>query len=63
MISGACKLFLQAELNNLGIGYNYIHLGEIELSMNINKEQHEALKIDPEKYGFEMIENRKEILL
>ena len=44
MISKSCKLFVQAELSNLGIQYDSIDLGEIELNGNISMYQRLKLK-------------------
>ena len=63
MISTACKLFVQAELNNLGIQYNSINLGEIELNGNITTSQRSKLRESFTKYGFELMEDKRIILV
>ena len=63
MISTACKLFVQAELNNLGIGYNSINLGEIELIGVLTPAQSSKLKDSLAKYGFELMEDKRAILV
>ena len=63
MISTACKLFVQAELNNLGIAYNSIDLGEIELKGNPTSSQLAKLRTALTKYGFEVMEDKRAILV
>lgn len=63
MISTACKLFVQEELTNLGIKYNSIDLGEIELNGTPTASQLSQLKDSLRKYGFELMEDRRVILV
>ncbi len=63
MISKSCKLFVQAELTNLGICYDSIDLGEIELNENISMYQRLKLKDSLSKYGFELMEDKTSILV
>jgi AraC-like DNA-binding protein len=63
MISTACKLFVQGELTSLGIKYNSIDLGEIELNGNLTASQQIKLKDSLTKYGFELMEDRRTILV
>jgi AraC-like DNA-binding protein len=63
MISTACKLFVQGELTNLGIKYNSIDLGEIELQGTLTSTQHARLKESLTRYGFELMEDRRVILV
>lgn len=63
MISAACKLFVQEELNKLGIKYNSIDLGEIELAGSLTSAQHARLKDSLTRYGFELMEDRRVILI
>ena len=63
MMSKSCKLFVQAELSNLGIRYDSIDLGEIELNGNISMCQRLKLKDSLTKYGFELMEDKRLILI
>ena len=63
MISTACKLFVQSELANLGIRYNSIDLGEIELQGNLTSTEHAKLRNSLTKYGFEVMEDKRIILV
>lgn len=63
MISTSCKLFVQAELINLGINYTSVNLGEIELDRNLTLSQFAKLKTSLAKYGLELMEDKKIILV
>jgi AraC-like DNA-binding protein len=63
MISTACKLFVQAELINLDIRYNSIDLGEVELYAGLTAAEHIKLRERLSKYGFELIEDKRTILV
>lgn len=63
MISTACKLFVQEELSSLGIKYNSIYLGEVELNENLTPSQNAKLSAALKKYGFELIGDKKIILV
>ena len=63
MISTACKLFVQAELKKLGINYNSIHLGEVELNDTLTLSQRTELRSSLTNYGFELMEDRRAILI
>ncbi|MEP7236605.1 MAG: AraC family transcriptional regulator [Ferruginibacter sp.] len=63
MISTACKLFVQAELTNLGIVYNSVHLGEVDVKGIISTSQLNRLRTSLAKYGFELMEDKRIILV
>lgn len=56
-------MFVQAELANLAIGYNSIDLGEIELKGKLTVTQQSRLRDALAKYGFELMEDKKAILV
>ena len=43
MVSTRCKLLVKSELENLGIPYSAIDLGEVEMPENLSTEQYAAL--------------------
>jgi len=63
MISTPCKIFVKDELNKLGIRYNSVELGEVELNGNLSVTQREALGNSLNKYGFELMVDRRIILV
>lgn len=63
MVSIRCKLVVKEELKKLGLRYKNINLGEIELQDNITKQDREQLKIDLQKYGLELMDDKNAILI
>jgi AraC-like DNA-binding protein len=63
MISTPCKMFVKEELNKLGIRYNSIELGEIDVLGNLTMVQREKLGSSLNKYGFELMVDRRTILV
>ena len=63
MVSLRCKLLVKDELNNLGINYNTIDLGLVELSESISDDQREQLRLNLQKSGLELLEDKKSILV
>lgn len=63
MISSPCKMFVKEELTKLGINYNNISLGEIDLHDNLTMYQHERLQNSLTKYGFELMSDKRTILV
>ena len=63
MISTSCRLFVQAELTNLGIRHQSITLGEVELNGNLTPAQLTQLRDALTKYGFELIDDKRTILV
>ena len=63
MISAPCKMFVKDELNKLGINYSAVNLGEIDLSDNLTLFQQENLKNSLTKYGFELLSDKRTILI
>lgn len=62
MVSYRCILVVQAELNKLGVNYNNIELGIVEISEPLSEEHRQALKIRLNESGLELYENRKNLL-
>lgn len=62
MVSNRCKLIVKSELENLGIEYNLLALGEVDLAEKLSVLKHEELKAALLKWEFELIDDRKTIL-
>jgi AraC-like DNA-binding protein len=56
-------MFVKDELNKLGIRYNSIELGEIDVLGNLTMVQREKLGTSLNKYGFELMVDRRTILV
>ena len=63
MISTPCKIFVKDELNKLGIRYNSVELGEVEVNGQLSSVQREALGNSLNKYGFELMIDKRIILV
>lgn len=63
MVSLRCKMVVHEELNNLGIKHAVVDLGIVEILNDINKQQREILKENLLKYGLELLDNKKSILI
>lgn len=62
-INIACKIIVQEQLESLGIAYELMEFGEIELSDSITDEQFGNLQANLNRYGIEIINNQKSQLV
>lgn len=63
MVSIRCKLLVKAELDNLGIHYTTIDLGEVEMMENLSTEQYAKLDRALKRSGLALIDDKKNILI
>jgi PAS domain S-box-containing protein len=63
MVTRRCKLIVQATLNHLGLAYNVIEIGEVELKEDMTANQQDQLRISLLAVGLELMENKKAILV
>jgi len=63
MVSIRCKMIVKSELDNLGVKYGSVELGQVELKGDISSEKLHQLKTALLKYGLELMEERKDILI
>jgi AraC-like DNA-binding protein len=63
MMSTRCKLAVREELKKLGLHFIIVDLGEIEIMENISPEQRDELKTALSCAGFELMDDKKGILL
>lgn len=63
MVSLRCKMMVQKELNNLGLKYVYVNLGEVDLLEDITALQLDALKKALLHSGLEVMDDKKAILI
>ncbi|MCX6258694.1 MAG: AraC family transcriptional regulator [Bacteroidia bacterium] len=63
MVSIRCKMMVKAELDNLGLHYGIVDLGEVEIQDKITTEQREQLKKALLKSGLELMDDKKAILV
>jgi AraC-like DNA-binding protein len=63
MVSLRCKMMVKEELEKLGLRFVVLDLGMVEILEDITQEQHDQLKINLQKSGLELLDNKKSILI
>ena len=63
MVCIRCQLVVKTELENLGLHYNDVKIGEADLTENITNEQLAKLDIALRKAGLLLMDNKKSILV
>ena len=63
MVSNRCKLAVKEELTKLGLHFNIIELGEIDVMENISIEQRTQLRAALINIGLELMDDNKAILI
>ncbi|MDB5277335.1 MAG: transcriptional regulator, AraC family [Ferruginibacter sp.] len=63
MVSIRCKMMVKEELKKLGIPYVAVNWGEVEIIENITAKQRKQIKIALRKSGFELMDDKKDILI
>lgn len=62
-INLACRIIVQEQLERLGIKYELLEFGEIEISDSVSDESFTELQYSLERYGIEIINNQKSQLV
>ena len=62
-INTACKVILQEHLDKLDIQYKITGLGDVEIKGDISSEQQNELETGLKKYGIEIVNSPKKILV
>ncbi len=63
MVSLRCKMIVSEELKKLGIHASVVDLGTVEISEDISAEKHDELKVNLLKWGLELLDDNKTILV
>lgn len=63
MVSIRCKLLVKSELDRLGITYNKVEIGEIDLDNRLSVERYARLKAALQQAGLVLIDDKKNILI
>lgn len=56
-------MFVKQELTKLGISYNSVELGEVDVSEKLSYNQKELLKNSLKSYGLEVVDDRRTVLV
>lgn len=59
MVCDRCKMVVKNQIENLGYSLVKVELGEIELNQEITDIQKKDIKLNLEKFGFELIDDKK----
>ena len=63
MVSLRCKIIVKEELEKMQIPYAAVDFGTVEIIGNISDEQHLTLKNNLLKYGLELLEDKRSVLI
>jgi AraC-like DNA-binding protein len=63
MVSIRCKMLVKTELDNLGLKYGTIDLGEVEIKEQISEDQIKQLKTSLLRSGLELMDDKRAILI
>ena len=63
MVCIRCKMVVKSELENLGVHYTTVELGEVEIMEDLSPEKQERLSIALKKTGLELMDDKKSILV
>lgn len=63
MVSIRCKMIVRSELESLGIEHLVVELGEVEVLKEISVSQHDQLKLNLLKYGLELMDDKRSMLI
>ncbi|WP_218145054.1 helix-turn-helix domain-containing protein [Flagellimonas taeanensis] len=63
MVSLRCKMVVKEELKKLGLHYVNVDLGTIEILDDITDFQREALRNNLKKYGLELLDDNRKIII
>lgn len=63
MVCIRCKMIVKDELARVGLHYTRVELGEAEIMENISTEQHDQMKVALLKWGLELMDDKKSMLI
>lgn len=63
MVSLRCKMIVKSELEKMGLHCTTVELGEVEIREKLSAEKHSQLKIVLLRFGLELMEDKKSILI
>lgn len=63
MVSLRCRLLVKEELNKMGIQFVVVELGMVEILEDITPGQREALRLNLLKWGLELLDDKRSILI
>ncbi|MFN2458086.1 MAG: helix-turn-helix domain-containing protein [Chitinophagaceae bacterium] len=63
MVSLRCKMIVKSELENMGLHFTIVELGEVEITEELSLKEQDELKTALGKFGLELMEDKKSMLI
>ena len=63
MVSTRCKMIVKSELEEFGLHFIIVDLGEVEIMESISEEQRLRLNLNLEKSGLGLLDDKKRVLI
>ena len=63
MVSVRCKTAVKVALQNMGLHFVMVDLGEVDIMENINNEQREQLNYELKLAGLELMDDKRAMLI
>ena len=63
MVSLRCKMIVRSELERMGLHFNTVDLGEVEIREDLSPNQKAELEASLLKFGLELMEDKKSMLI
>lgn len=63
MVSNRCKMIVKSELEEFGLHFVIVDMGEVEIMENISEEQRNLLNLNLEKSGLGLLDDKKRVLI
>ncbi len=63
MVTLRCKIVVKSVLENFGLHYTVVELGEVEVKENLSPERFKQLNLAMSEFGFELLEGNHSILI
>lgn len=63
MVSIRCRMIVKSVMEDMGLHYTAVELGEVEIIGELTTEEQRRLKENLQKFGLELMEDKKAYLL
>ncbi|HEY3389143.1 MAG TPA: helix-turn-helix domain-containing protein [Prolixibacteraceae bacterium] len=63
MVSNRCKMIVKSELEDFGLHFVIVDLGEVEIMENISEDQRFQLNLSLERSGLGLLDDKKRVLV
>jgi len=63
MVSNRCKMIVKSELEEFGLHFVIVDMGEVEIMESITEEQRKRLNLNLERSGLGLLDDKKRVLI